>query len=205
MTPSPSSGTRAFDPDLKKAQIAEAAVRVFAERGVAKAKMIEVAREANVGKGTIYEYFRSKDELFEFAVRRFMDGLFADLLRDLSTTDDPEEQLNVLVRTTLKSIQKAGRETHIMFEIWAEGVRSGTEYFDLQGMYAEYRTMIAGILEAGIQTGTFREMDTLAAASIIIGALDGLLLQWIMDIDAFDLNGAGDELMIILANGLENK
>jgi len=202
MTAAKRTPTRTFDREEKKKIIASAAVKVIAERGIARAKMIEVAREAGVGKGTIYEYFRSKDELFEYAVKQFFESMTEDLTLALSTIDDPSQQLEALVNTMFTSIQKAGPEAHIMFEIWAEGVRSGVEYFDLGAMYAEYRSLIAGIINAGMQNGQFRKVDPSLTASSIIAALDGLLLQWILVEDVFDLKDAASQLVDLLRNGL---
>lgn len=202
MTARKSASTPTFDREGKKKLIATAAVKVFAERGIARAKMIEVAREAGVGKGTIYEYFRSKDELFEYAVKQFFDSMTEDLTLALSTIDDPSLQLEMLIHTTFESIQKAGPEAKIMFEIWAEGVRSGVEYFDIRAMYADYRSLIAGIISSGMHSNQFRKVDPLLTASSIIAALDGLLLQWILVEDVFDLKDVASQLVDLLRNGL---
>ena len=186
----------------KKTQIARAAVKVFAESGIARAKMIDVARAAGVGKGTIYEYFRSKDDLFEYAVKHFFESISEDLTVALSLETDPARQLETLIRTTFESIRKAGPEAHIMLEIWAEGVRSGVDYFDLAAMYSDYRTLIAGIITAGIEKGQFRAVDPLLTGASIIAALDGLLLQWILLEDAFDLGDVAGQLIDLTMNGL---
>ncbi len=203
--PEESRSSRSFDRDEKKAAIARAAIKVFAEKGIARAKMIEVARAAGIGKGTIYEYFRSKDELFEFAVNQFFEALNLQLERELAKTDDPTRQLEILVRTTFDSLKSSGPEMHIMFEIWAEGVRAGVEYFDLGAMYAAYRELIAAILVDGMRKGQFREVDPISVAATIIGALDGLLLQWILIEDALDLDRAPDEFVRLIMNGLSAK
>jgi len=167
--------------------------------------MIEVARAAGIGKGTIYEYFRSKEELFEFAVNRFFEFLNAELHRELAKTDDPSRQLEILVRTTFDSLRKSGPEMHLMLEIWAEGVRAGVEYFDLGAMYAGYRELIAGILVDGMRKGQFREVEPVSIAATIIGALDGLLLQWILMEDALDLDRTPDEFVGLIMHGLSAK
>jgi len=194
--------TPVFDREEKKAQIARAAVKIFATRGIARARMAEVAEAAGVGKGTIYEYFRSKDELFEYAVNRFFDGMGAELEARLSEADDPVHALEVLIRTTFDTIRASGDEMHIMFEIWAEGVRSGVEYFDLKKMYADYRELISGIISGGLDAGVFRRVDPEMTAAAIIGALDGLLLQWILFEEGFDLESASRAFIDLVMNGL---
>jgi AcrR family transcriptional regulator len=203
--PQASRSPGTFDRDEKKTAIATAAVKVFAEKGIARAKMIEVAKEAGIGKGTIYEYFRSKDELFHYAVDRFFRSFNAQLQQALATTDDPTKRLEILVRTIFDSLKTSGPEMHIMLEIWAEGVRQGVEYFDLKGMYAGYRELIAGILTKGIDTGQFREVDPVSVAAAIIGALDGLMLQWILMEEALDLDKTPEELVRLIMNGISRE
>lgn len=200
--PEETRSSRTFDRDEKKKVIADAAISVFAEKGIARAKMIEVAEAAGIGKGTIYEYFRSKEDLFEYAVNRFFEIFNAQLYHELEKTDDPSRRLEIIVRTMFDSLRKSGPEMHIMLEIWAEGVRSGVEYFDLRAMYADYRDLISGILIDGMQKEQFRQVDPVSVASSIIGALDGLLLQWILMEDALDWDKTPDEFMGLMMNGL---
>ncbi|GMQ80821.1 MAG: TetR/AcrR family transcriptional regulator [Rhodothermia bacterium] len=197
-----SSGSSAFDPDLKKAQIAEAAIRVFAESGLAKAKMIEIAREANVGKGTIYEYFRSKDELVKYAVTLFLQTLNQQLDSELEREDDPMKKLEVIIHTTLESFWKVGHEGRFMIDIWADGVRSGVDYFDTPAMYAQYRALIGAVLDEGTRRGMFRKTDSLITASLIISLLDGMILQWALDPEALVYSDAEKGLLELLELGL---
>ena len=60
------------DKELKKQDILVAALKVFARQGIAKTKMIDIAIEAGIGKGTIYEYFRSKEEVIRESFQAFL-------------------------------------------------------------------------------------------------------------------------------------
>ncbi|MFQ6615076.1 MAG: TetR/AcrR family transcriptional regulator, partial [Fidelibacterota bacterium] len=67
--------------DNKAEKIIRAAIQVFAEKGLEKGKIADIARTAGIGKGTVYEYFSSKDEIFD-AIEQFV---IEDMLQDIET------------------------------------------------------------------------------------------------------------------------
>ena len=85
------------DKQLKKQEILKAAMRVFAQQGVACTKMEDVAYEAGIGKGTIYEYFKSKDDIFKDAFNHFTEQLDTVMASRLYKVYDPIEKLKALV------------------------------------------------------------------------------------------------------------
>lgn len=196
------------DKEQKKIEIISAAMKVFAQNGVAKSKMIDIAREAKIGKGTIYEYFRSKDEIFLEAFRLMMTNAEAKILPLLHSNIDPFIKLknffDIFIDIYLdEHLEFAG----IMMEFWAEGIRQSNqdllEKIDLNEIYKEYRAMIQEILNDGVQRGHFRKIDTFGVASSIVGVMDGLFLQWIMDRSVFDLKTTMYQVIDVLLNGIK--
>jgi AcrR family transcriptional regulator len=78
-----------IDKDEKKAEILRAAMQVFSQKGVAKTKMIDIAKCARVGKGTIYEYFDSKEDIFREAFEKVYYESERLLEEAIGSTDDP--------------------------------------------------------------------------------------------------------------------
>jgi hypothetical protein len=70
-------------------------------------------------------------------------------------------------------------------------------------MYSKYRKLIAGILTEGIEKGLFRNMDIHSMSAILIGSLDGILLQWIMDQEIFDTKQLANSFMDVFINGIK--
>lgn len=177
---------------------------VFARLGIDNAKMTDIASAAGIGKGTIYEYFRSKDEVFAAAFELFQEEMDAEIGRRIWGVADPEEKLRVLVRTFVDIMVKHHADfVEIMLEFWAEGIRRGHEVLDMKSMYEKYRQYIAAFLEEGVEKGAFRPLDAALVASTILGALDGLMLQWFLDREVFDLDRAGEELTRVILKGIE--
>ena len=92
----------------------------------------------------------------------------------------------------------------IMLDIWAQGLRikENEENFHLGEMYRQYRLQIMAILDDGIRKGQFKSVNTTITSSIIIGTLDGLLIQWIMDKNIYQLKEAIQQLSDIIIDGL---
>lgn len=182
---------KVVDREEKKQEILKVAMRLFARNGVVKTKMTEVAEAAGIGKGTIYEYFRCKEDIFAEAYRHVFLEAESRIAKVLESPVQPEEKLLMLMTVSIEEflVGDSGEFAGIMMSFWSEGIRNKNErimeIIDLKKVYSKYRTMVSGILEEGIAKGQFREMDTYITASVIIGALDGILLQYIMDKNVF--------------------
>ncbi len=198
------------DRQAKKVEIIQAAMKVFARNGVMKSKMIDIARTAGIGKGTIYEYFRSKEEIFAEAFRLVFAEADRMITRALGSTDDPVEKLHRIVHATVAGFGKEdGEFIQIIMDFWAEGIRSKhpevLKMINLEEVYAGYRAMIVSILEDGIKKKVFRSVNTSLVASVLIAALDGLMLQWVMNRNLFTFEEAADVLLDSVLNGIKRK
>lgn len=198
------------DKEAKKLEIIHAAVKVFSKKGMVKAKMADIAETAGIGKGTIYEYFRSKEDIFAAGFKIFFQDMEKEIESALKSTENPVEQLKILIRLSFTGFLQHGAEmAAIMMDFWAEGIRNKDEKIlsaiDLKKIYHEYRIIIQSILNNGIEKGIFRQMDTLHTASFLIGALDGVMLQWIMDHNVIDLEKMTDSVIDTVLNGIYAK
>jgi AcrR family transcriptional regulator len=183
---------RVVDKEAKKLDILHAAMQVFAKKGVVKTKMIDIATTAGVGKGTIYEYFRSKEEIFSNAYTYFFQMMESMVQEVLKKENDPLRQLELIITISLDAFMHMGEEfADIMMDFWAEGIRNKNQNIldaiDLKGVYSEYRKMIQLILKRGIEKGVFKPLDTKSTATVLIAAFDGILLQWFVDRKAVNL------------------
>jgi len=190
------------DKETKKMEILHAAMQVFAKNGVVNTKMIDIATTAGVGKGTIYEYFRSKEEIFASSYIYFFSMMKSMVQDGLSKEDDPITQLELILTISLDAFLHLGEEyADIMMDFWAEGIRTKNQdlldAINLKGIYTDYRKMIKQILEKGIDRGVFKPMDTKSTASVLIAAFDGIMLQWIMDRKAINLR----KVPVVLLDG----
>lgn len=201
---------RVVDKESKKKEIVAAAIKTFAVNGVAKTKMADIAAEARIGKGTIYEYFRSKDEIFSASFHLMFEKFDQIMATRMFKITDPVEKLKILFFSFDKILDEYPPEfLQIWMDFWAEGVRHKNEerlkIFDLNKLYDDYRGVIASILEEGMNKGIFRQnIDPYYVASGLFGASDGLMLQLIMKgPDKFDYKKSIEVLLDAFLNGIK--
>ena len=193
------------DKKQKRVQILEAAISTFARKGMAKTKMSDIAEAAGIGKGTIYEYFSSKEDIFYDAFDHFMHKAEHIVFKRLKEITDPLEKLRMLFDAWKTLFLSDFKDTmEIMLDFWAEGIRRKDEkaVFSLQKIYDENRQMIKDILDECVSQKKIRPVDTNIAASVIMGAMDGEMVQWITDPHLFAVEESLDLLADIILNGL---
>lgn len=201
---------KAVDRNAKKQIILEAAMKVFAQKGFAKAKMSEIAVEAAIGKGTIYEYFRSKDQIFQETFHFFvgdMEAVYAQIAeKDIPAT----EKLTAIIEFTINSFLATGDFGAILMDFWAEGIRNHEQekmekVFNLKSVYKIHRDHLSKIIDQGVEQGQFRHLDSACVASVLFGCFDGIMLQYILDPQLLDLKKTAKVLTDLIISGLVRK
>jgi len=194
------------DKSEKRSMILESATRILARKGYQNTRIAEIAKEAGIGKGTIYEYFQSKDEIFSASFQAFMSEIQGIIARRIQGVSDPLERLRSYFFAWTEIFNSAHiKVMEIMLDFWAEGVRRKQDsgLFDLTMAYREHRKFLTALLREGIDQGKIIQTDAGEIASIFIGALDGILIQWILDRDVFDLKHACERLGEVMLRGLK--
>jgi AcrR family transcriptional regulator len=199
---------KVIDKQRKKNEILQAAMQVFAEKGVKSARIADIAQRAGVGKGTIYEYFRSRDEMFVGGFNLLIEDLENRLQAEMETPTDPESKLRSIMRVFFSSLRQLSAEmTAIFIDFWSEGIRTETTkgggLIDLKQVYADVRKQLQQVLSDGIMAGQFREVNTEVVASTMMAIVDGLLLQWILVKGAFALESAMEGSIDMVLNGIK--
>lgn len=176
--------------DEKKTRILKAALDVFADKGFRTARMADVAEVADVGKGTIYEYFRSKEDLFMELFTFVMKGPIDYQFQKTDPTIKPAEKLEKLVASSLNAYHKMEKFYYVLIGFRAEHRESHTQTFyrsQFTKLYKEFRKEVGAIIEEGIRDGTFKTVNTDHLASAMIAVMEGLMSQWVFDRGAIPL------------------
>lgn len=193
------------DREEKQQDIIGAALVVFARRGFAAATIEEIARTAGLGKGTVYQYFESKDDLF-FAVFQAFAGQLAQQARTLAASAAPSagERLRALIVGLVDIDEEARQLFSLTFEFWAASA-SGSPALRtrvarlFRDTYAELGVMVAETIRDGVARGEFDpEVDVAAVTSVLIGSMDGLWLQAWFDPTINPARMAGRFLDVVL-------
>lgn len=197
------------DKDKKKREILLAAMKVFAGKGVKNTRMVDIAQEAGIGKGTVYDYFRSRDEILVEAFYLIMGDLNVKMESLLSETGNPETKVRSIIHAAYNSLSQFPDDfMEIFVDFWSEGIRQrdshGNLVINLADIYADFRRQLSQVLNEGIEKGDFRQINTTAVSSTLMAILDGLLLQLIVDRKAFDQTTIIDDALGVILNGIKN-
>ncbi|MEE9539180.1 MAG: TetR/AcrR family transcriptional regulator [candidate division NC10 bacterium] len=194
------------DKARKRREILEAAMRVFSREGYHRAKMEAVAEEAGIGKGTVYEYFKSKTDLFLALHDHMLAELKAFYMKELEGIRQPAAMLERFIAVAFQTFRLWEPFFLVFFDYWAEGGRGEQQTLlqtRLREAYAVARNDVAAIIAAGVKDGSLRCDNPLLAAASILATLDGLVLQWLCDRDAFDLDAMRESLTQTILRSLQ--
>ena len=201
---SPRSATES-EREAKRREIVHAAEQVFRRQGFGHTRVADVAVEAGVGKGTVYEYFSSKDELFYAVFESLQQAVTERVESDLELGGPIRETLARLFATGAAVTREQTDNQAVIMDFWAASrgrlLEDRFQSWCVQS-YDFYRDVVASILRAGQDAGEVREnVDVGALAVTIVAAFDGLGIQLYMDRE-LDVERASSELMRAMCDGI---
>ena len=187
-------------PAPKRDAILRAAIDIFAERGYFNAQVADVARAAGVAAGTVYLYFKSKDDLLISIFERSMrDGLSRgrEAVADLA---DPPERLRRLARGHLARLG-SDRNLAVVFQV---ELRQSTKFMERfsSTLLRDYLGLIREAIADGQRQGIFRaDIKPTSAAKMLFGALDEMATNWILSKRRYSLEAEADEVVDFFLHG----
>src|SRR5918999_287014 len=185
----------------KREAILRAATKVFARNGYFNSKVADVARVAGVADGTVYLYFKSKEEILRSIFERNTSEAIAEGREELSKIDDPREKLRRIARHHLERLG-ADRDLAVVFQVELRGTTKFMEEFSAAGL-AEYLGLIREVFEEGQAAGVFRrELNAKIVAKVLFGALDEMATNWILSKRRYKLAPMADEVLELFFNGV---
>ncbi len=193
----------------KKDQIVKAAAVVFAASGYSGAVIADIAIQARIGKGTVYEYFDSKEDLF-FAVFEWYQKKTEKAAIDgiASCGDGASERLKALNESLMGLWAEIKDVFMLVMEFWsASSSTRMRQRFKaaFKQIYDEYRHSVCGLIQEGIDGGEFHpDVKPDAVAAALVGTWDALFLQAWFD-DHFDPAKTARDFLVTVIRGLLNK
>src|SRR2546422_10259954 len=188
----------------KRDAILRAATDVFADRGFFNAQVADVARAAGVAAGTVYLYFRSKDDLLVSIFEKTMREALAEGRAAVSGLADPCERLRRLARLHLARL---GRDRNLAVVFQVE-LRQSTKFMERfsSTLLREYLALIRAAIADGQAAGVFRgSLNATAAAKMFFGALDEMATNWILSRRRYSLEADADAVVDLFVNGARGR
>jgi TetR/AcrR family fatty acid metabolism transcriptional regulator len=175
--PPPPSSARARRGGDKRERILRAAVKVFARSGFFAARVSEVAKAAGVADGTIYLYFKSKDELLVSLFEDRVERLLAFMREELPKQGTAPEKLRRVIELQLGLLEGERDLAEVITIILRQSTKLLKEY--AAPKFTAYLDAIARVVADGQEAGDFRrDVSPHLVARATFGALDGIALTW---------------------------
>jgi len=186
----------------KYQRILEAGIKVFARKGFHNARVSEIASEAGVADGTIYIYFKNKDELLIKVFEESLSGIIKRFELELAQEPDPVSRLKRFIWSHFELLE----ENQALAEVLQVELRSSNKFMKeyVPARFFEYLNIIAEILREGQQAGVIRpEISPGIFKRALFGALDELSLHWVLRKKGRDyLKSSAEQLCMIFLKGV---
>jgi TetR/AcrR family fatty acid metabolism transcriptional regulator len=185
-------------------RILEAAVKVFAKKGFFQATISHIAKEAGVADGTIYLYFKNKDDiLFQFFNHKAKQ-VFERFMKEVEQAETAVEKLRNLVRRHLEEFQK-DRNMAVVYQIETHQSRRVMEA-QIKEMSKMYLDIVTEIVEQGQQEGSIRKDLYLGLVKrFVLGSVDEVINTWLHSRGSYDLVSMADPLVDLFISGIGTK
>ena len=195
------TATKQVEKNHKYHQILEAAIKVFARQGFHQSTVAQIAKEAGVADGTIYLYFKNKDDIlvqfFNYKTKQVFDSFRAEVARTESSLD----KLRYLIRRHLEEFQR-NREMAVVYQVETHQ-NSRLAEPQIREMSKMYRDIISEIVEQGQQEGAIRkDLYVGLVKRFIIGAVDEVINTWLHSKGDYDLVSMAEPLVELFIKGI---
>jgi TetR/AcrR family fatty acid metabolism transcriptional regulator len=186
----------------KRAAILRAAIDVFAGRGFFNSQVADVARAAGVAAGTVYLYFRSKDDILVSIFERTVREAIEEGRASVAPLTGAVDKLRAIARMHLERMGR-DRNLAIVFQVELRQSTKFMERFSSTGL-REYLGLIREVLIEGQAAGSFRsDVNPTLAAKLFFGALDEMATNWILSRRRYSLVSEADAVVDLFVGGLE--
>ncbi len=184
----------------KYQKILEAAISVIAQEGFFNSTVSKIAQAAGVADGTIYLYFKNKNDILLHFFNHKTKEVFGAFREEVDKGHDARSKLHNLIKVHLNEFQK-DRNMAVVFQAEARQIRYFEVYIkDTTKMYFD---LVGEIVALGQQEGTFRNgLDLNLVKRYILGAVDEVINTWLHTGETYDLTENAEALVELFINGI---
>lgn len=194
------------DKAVKRAEIINHAAIEFSKRGFHVTKMQDVATTADIGKGTIYEYFSTKEELFLAVYDSWMTEYENTIQKRVDEAEGALSKVDAIRMSAVDFYQSRAAQAPLLLEFWAHTLRTDNpEFLKRINIHQEFlQKMGAKLTRELVAAGWFQEVEANSFAMMEVGISNGVFLTWVLQGQRFPLDKAYTFRQSILGHGLLN-
>ena len=184
----------------KYQKILEAAIKVFAEQGFFRSTISQIAKEAGVADGTIYLYFKNKDDILLQFYSSKTRKIFDKFREAVNNSDNSGEKFRNLVRCHLREFQRDRNMAVVYMAEARKGQHLDSMLDELTKMYLD---LVGEVVEQGQAEGQFRKDLYLSLVKrYILGGVEAVISTWVYAGGKYDLESMADPLVDLFLRGI---
>ena len=188
----------------KREAILRSAIKVFARKGYFNSKVADIAGKAKIADGTVYLYFKSKEEILHSIFDRTMEEFIADGKKEIADIEEADKKLLRIAELHLEKLG-ADRDLAIVFQVQLRGSIKFMREFSAAG-FAEYLEIIHQTIVEGQKQGIFRkDINATICSKIFFGAIDEMVTNWILSKKKYELSPLAREVLKVFSDGILTK
>ena len=191
------------DKSDKRKMIADASLKVFRKRGYPKTRMLDIAREAGIGKGTVYEYFKDKADILRFAFDQYFNIFAQGVYRSIKDQQKPAEKLLSLVDFSLQHAAQWEDHCAIYVDYFGAARTDRGGVFSLSGMYEQMKNILGKLIHEGQVSGEIDgDFDPVVISELLVSIFDGIILHRVFEGQGVDRESLRRATLQFIKNGL---
>ncbi len=175
----------------KRSEIAQKAIALLARKGFQATTIQDIADAAGLGKGTIYHYFKTKEEILLVVSEELFCETEKSFGSALLRIDEPLEKIAALIEEALRVTEDVENLFVVYTELWLMNLRgnSNDDFMSvINHLHSDLKNLVTKMIEAGKNQGFFEtDTDSVALATYLIASFDGVIAHYMMDKKNFDL------------------
>jgi AcrR family transcriptional regulator len=191
--------------DHRKSQILNAAEDIFTKKGFDEARMNDIAEKTGLSKGTLYLYFKSKDDLIVAILDRIFQNEFRQLENLQESESSASEAIWKLTNTISRDIVRLLRLIPIIYNFLALAFRNKHVQRALKEYINRYLNILIPMIQRGIDSGEFRQVDAREVAIAAGAIIEGTILLWAYDKSVVDPERHIRSGMKLLLEGVQTR
>ncbi len=189
--------------EIRRNQILDAATTVFVRLGFQHARMDDIVEESGLSKGTLYWYFKSKEDIINAISRRLFTGELEKLEGLLEAEGTVSERLMQLTHYRVAGLKQMSNLVPIIFEFYAVAVHKQWVQQFIGEYFKHFRELLQALIQQGIDRGEFRPVNATEAAISLASMYEGLTIHWLMDPQTVQWDILSENSIPMLLDGLK--
>jgi TetR/AcrR family fatty acid metabolism transcriptional regulator len=186
-----------FIEEARRKQIIDSTIQTLANRGFINTTLAEIADQIGVSKGVISYHFNGKDELIDATLDTIIETQVSIRQERIDEQSEPLEKMRAYFRANIEFLKNYPTYIPALLELWASYSSLEAKLYFNRMAYEPARVQLKDIFRFGQERGDFSEFDPLVNASLIQGAIDGIMWQWYFNPEKVDPDAYIEELLSI--------